>query len=71
LTLVANAEAADVVAVVSSTSAITTLSNAQVTDIFLGKVDRFTGRGQPPKAAAIGYIERSSVDGSVKILVQP
>lgn len=32
---------ADVVAVVSSTSAITTLSKAQVTDIFLGKVSRF------------------------------
>ena len=33
--------AADVVVIVSSTSAITTLSRAQVTDIFLGKVSRF------------------------------
>jgi ABC-type phosphate transport system substrate-binding protein len=32
---------ADVVAVVSSTSAVTTLSKDQVTDIFLGKVSRF------------------------------
>ena len=46
----------------------------------------FTGRGKPPKAVAnnivartliaaspqtIGYIERASVDGSVKILQQP
>lgn len=46
----------------------------------------FTGRGQPPKAVsnsvevrkliaanpqAIGYIERSAVDASVKVLVQP
>lgn len=46
----------------------------------------FTGRGQPPMAAsnsaevrkliagnphAIGYIERSAVDSSVKVLVQP
>jgi len=46
----------------------------------------FTGRGQPPKAVAssievrkllaanpqaIGYIERSAVDSSVKILTQP
>jgi ABC-type phosphate transport system substrate-binding protein len=119
---------ADVVAVVSSTSAVTTLSKAQVTDIFLGKVSRFpdgtpalpidhaegsqardefyvtyagkspaqikshwskiifTGRGQPPQAVsndieirkliaanphAISYIERSAVDGSVKVLLQP
>jgi hypothetical protein len=41
LTLVVNTVTADVVAVVSSTSAITSLSNAQVTDIFLGKVSRF------------------------------
>jgi ABC-type phosphate transport system substrate-binding protein len=41
LTLVANTVTADVVAVVSSTSTITILSNAQVTDIFLGKVNRF------------------------------
>jgi ABC-type phosphate transport system substrate-binding protein len=46
----------------------------------------FTGRGQPPKSVpnsaevkkliaanprAIGYIERSEVDGTVKVLVQP
>jgi ABC-type phosphate transport system substrate-binding protein len=128
LTLVVNSVTADVVAVVSSTSTITSLSNAQVTDIFLGKVNRFpngtlaipidqvegslardefyanfankspaqikslwakiifTGRGQPPKAVssstevkqllatnpqAIGYMERSSVDNSVKILAHP
>jgi ABC-type phosphate transport system substrate-binding protein len=128
LTLVVNTVTADVVAVVSSTSTITSLSNSQVTDIFLGKVNRFpngtlavpidqaegsqardefyatfagkspaqvkslwakiifTGRGQPPKAVpnsievrkllaantqAIGYIERSAVDSSVKVLVQP
>ncbi len=118
---------ADVVAVVSSNSAIATLNKAQVTDIFLGKVSRFpngaqavpidqeegspardefytayagksaaqmkshwakimfTGRGQPPKTAsnsvkvktiiaanpqAIGYIERSAVDGSVKVVAE-
>jgi ABC-type phosphate transport system substrate-binding protein len=128
LTLVVNTVMADVVAVVSSTSAITTLSKAQVTDIFLGKVNRFpngalavpidqaegsqereefyvmyagkssaqvmsywakiifTGRGQPPKAVAssievrkllasnpqaISYIERSAVDSTVIVLVQP
>jgi ABC-type phosphate transport system substrate-binding protein len=128
LTLVVNSATADVVAVVSSTSTITSLSNAQVTDIFLGKVSRFpngtlavpidqvegskardefyatfaskspaqvkslwakiifTGRGQPPKAVlssievkkllaanpqAISYIERSAVDSTVKVLVQP
>ena len=128
LTLAVDTVMADAVAVVSSTSAITALSKAQVADIFLGKVNRFpngalavpidqaegspareefyvlyagkssaqvmsywakiifTGRGQPPKAAAssievrkllaanpqaIGYIERSAVDGSVKILTQP
>ena len=128
LTLAVNTVMADVVAVVSSTSAIISLSNAQVTDIFLGKVNRFpngslavpidqiegspardefyatyagksaaqvkslwakiifTGRGQPPKAVsnsnevrkllatnpqAIGYVERSSVDSTVKILTQP
>jgi ABC-type phosphate transport system substrate-binding protein len=128
LTLLVKTVTADVVAVVSSTSTITSLSNAQVTDIFLGKVSRFpngtlavpidqvegsaardefyatiagkspaqikslwakiifTGRGQPPKSVsnsievrkllaanpqAIGYIERSSVDSSVKILAQP
>ena len=128
LTLAVSSVMADVVAVVSSTSPITSLSKAQVTDIFLCKVNRFpngalavpideaegspareefyvlyagkssaqvmsywakiifTGRGQPPKAVAsslevrkllaanpqaIGYIERSSVDSSVKILSQP
>jgi ABC-type phosphate transport system substrate-binding protein len=128
LALLVDTVTADVVAVVSSTSTITSLSNAQVTDIFFGKVSRFpngtlavpidqvegspardefyatfasksaaqvkslwakiifTGRGQPPRTVAnsievrkllaanpqaIGYIERSSVDNSVKILVQP
>jgi ABC-type phosphate transport system substrate-binding protein len=128
LTLAVSSVMADVVAVVSSTSPITSLSKAQVTDIFLCKVNHFpngalavpidqaegspareefyvlyagkssaqvmsywakiifTGRGQPPKAVAgslevrklltgnpqaIGYIERSSVDSSVKILSQP
>jgi ABC-type phosphate transport system substrate-binding protein len=126
--LAVNTVTAEVVVVVSSTSKITGLSNAQVTDVFLGKVNRFpngtlavpidqvegspvrdefyatfagkspaqvkslwakiifTGRGQPPKAVsnsievrkllaanpqAIGYIERSSVDNTVKILAQP
>ena len=116
---------ADVVAVVSSKSAITALSIDQVADIFLGRLshfpngalavpidlndgslerDRFyakvarktpaqiksywskiifTGRGQPPKTvpsdadmkkyiaanvAAIGYIEESMVDASVRVL---
>jgi ABC-type phosphate transport system substrate-binding protein len=128
LSLSAGAAGADVVTVVSSTSAVASLSKAQVTEIFLGKVSRFpdgaqavpidqeegssardefylayagksaaqmkshwakiifTGRGQPPKSVsnsvdvrkliaanpqAIGYIERSAVDGSVKVLVQP
>jgi ABC-type phosphate transport system substrate-binding protein len=128
LSLAARPVAADVVAVVSSASALTTLSKAQVADIFLGKVSRFpdgtpalpidhaegsperdefyvtyagkspaqvkshwakiifTGRGQPPKAAsndseirkliaanprAISYVERSAVDSSVKVLLQP
>jgi ABC-type phosphate transport system substrate-binding protein len=128
VSLAAGSAMADVVAVVSSTSAVTSLSKAQVTDIFLGKVGRFpsgaqavpidqeegspardefylayagksaaqikshwakiifTGRGQPPKTAsnsvevrkliaanpqAIGYIERSAIDSSVKVLVQP
>jgi hypothetical protein len=116
---------ADVVAVVSSKSAITTLSANQVADIFLGRMSRFpngalavpidlndgsverdrfyakiagktpaqiksywskiifTGRGQPPKTvptdldmkkyiatnvAAIGYIDESMVDASVRVL---
>jgi hypothetical protein len=41
LTLVVNTVTADVVAVVSAASTITSLSNTQVTDIFLGKVNRF------------------------------
>jgi ABC-type phosphate transport system substrate-binding protein len=126
LSLLATSAVADVVAVVSSTSPITSLTTTQVADIFLGKVSRFpngalaipidqargsqireefyasyagkssaqilsywakiifTGRGQPPKAAAsttevrkllaenpqaIGYIERSEVDGTVRVLV--
>ncbi len=126
--LMANPATADVVAVVSSTSAVKPLTKAQVTDIFFGKVSRFpdgtqaipidqadgspardefyamytgkspaqvkaiwakiifTGRGQPPKIIpndvalkkriaadpqAIGYIERSAVDGSVKVVLQP
>jgi hypothetical protein len=116
---------ADVVAVVSSKSAVTSLSANQVADIFLGRMSRFpngavavpvdlndgsverdrfyskiagkspaqiksywskiifTGRGQPPKTvptdldmkkyiaanvAAIGYIEESMVDASVRVL---
>jgi ABC-type phosphate transport system substrate-binding protein len=116
---------ADVVAVVSSKSVITTLSMSQLTDIFLGRSTRFpngtqavaldqeegsvardefyrkiagksaaqmkaywskiifTGRGQPPNevsssaemkkrigenTAAIGYIELSMVDASVRVL---
>jgi ABC-type phosphate transport system substrate-binding protein len=117
---------ADVVAVVSAKSAVTTLTVTQLTDIFLGKVSRFpngaqavpmdqlegsvvrdefyakfagksaaqikafwskiifTGRGQPPKEvadgiemkkrvsqnrAAIGYIDRSLVDDSVRVVL--
>jgi ABC-type phosphate transport system substrate-binding protein len=119
---------ADVVAVVSAKSPINALSKTQVTDIFLGRANRFpdgtpavpidqsegtaahaefyasfagrtsaqvkaywsriifTGRGQPPKAVsndsevkqllandprAIGYIDRSAVDSSVKVLSTP
>jgi ABC-type phosphate transport system substrate-binding protein len=126
--LLGGAVRADVVAVVSAKNPVTTLSKAQVTDIFLGKTARFpdgaqavpidqaegspardefyatlagkspaqikshwskiifTGRGQPPKAVSnsaevrqliaanpqiISYIERSAVDASVKILLQP
>jgi ABC-type phosphate transport system substrate-binding protein len=128
LTLAVNTATADVVAIVSSTSTVTSLSSAQVTDIFLGKVSRFpngtlavpidqaegspardefyatfankspaqvkahwtkiifTGRGQPPKSVsnsielrkliaanpqAISYIERSALDSTVKVLIQP
>jgi ABC-type phosphate transport system substrate-binding protein len=117
---------ADVVAVVSTKSPITTLSTSQVQDIFLGKTSRFpngalalpidqaegsavreefyskmagksaaqmkaywskiifTGRGQPPQEAAnsvemkkllienpaaIGYIEKNLVDGSVRVVL--
>jgi hypothetical protein len=116
---------ADVVAVVSAKSPVTTLSMSQVADIFSGKVSRFpngvqafpidqaegaavrdqfyskvagksaaqikaywskiifTGRGQPPpivsnsldmkkrvsdNPAAIGYIDRSLVDDSVRVV---
>ena len=41
LSLAVGPTRADVVAVVSSTSEVTSLSKAQVTDIFLGKVSRF------------------------------
>lgn len=127
LSLTTGAVRADVVAVVSAKSTVTTLSKNQVADIFLGKAARFpdgspavpidqaeaspvrdmfytqfigksaaqmkahwskiifTGRGKPPKAVAndieartliaanpqaIGYIERASVDSSVKVLLQ-
>jgi ABC-type phosphate transport system substrate-binding protein len=116
---------ADVVAVVSAKSQITTLSMSQVADIFFGKASRFpngvqafpvdqaegsavrdefynkvvgrtaaqikaywskiifTGRGEPPPTvsnniemkkrisenpAAIGYIDRSLVDDSVRVI---
>jgi ABC-type phosphate transport system substrate-binding protein len=116
---------ADVVAVVSSKSAITSLSRAQAADIFLGKASRFpdgvpavpidqaegsavraefyqkilgesaaqmkiywskiifTGRGEPPPTVAdseelkkrlrenpavIGYIDRSQVDETVRVV---
>jgi ABC-type phosphate transport system substrate-binding protein len=119
---------ADVVAVVSSMSQITTLTRTQVMDIFLGKRTRFpdgsaaipidqaegsaardefytrlaemspaqvksfwariifTGRGQPPKTVAtdveakrllvadpntIGYIDKSLVDSSVRVVLAP
>ena len=128
LSLAVGSARADVLVVVASTSTVTTLSKAQVTDIFLGTVSRFpngtqaipidqadgspardefyatytgkspaqvkshwakvifTGRGQPPKAVpsnvevrqliaanpqAIGYIERSVVDSTVRIVLQP
>jgi ABC-type phosphate transport system substrate-binding protein len=121
----AAASADDVVAVVSSKSAITSLKANQVADIFLGKTSRFpdgseavpidqveesparerfyatftgkspaqvkahwskiifTGRGQPPRQVAnseearklvaanpkaIGYIDASLVDDSVRVL---
>jgi ABC-type phosphate transport system substrate-binding protein len=57
LSLTAGLASADVVAVVASTSAITMLSKAQVTDIFLGKVSRFPNGTQ---AAPIDQEEGSS-----------
>jgi ABC-type phosphate transport system substrate-binding protein len=126
LSLALGSARADVVVVVSSTSTVTTLSKAQVSDIFLGTVSRFpngtqaipidqadgspardefyatyagkspaqvkshwakvifTGRGQLPKTVptnaearqtiaanpqAIGYIERSAVDDTVKVVL--
>ena len=123
-----SAVSADVVAVVSSKSPITTLSKNQVMNIFLGKTTRFpdgssavpidqtegsaardefytriadmsaaqvkafwskiifTGRGQPPKTVAngveakkvllgnpnaIGYIDQSLVDSSVRVVLAP
>jgi ABC-type phosphate transport system substrate-binding protein len=122
------AVSADVVAVVSSKSPITTLNKSQVTDIFMGKRTRFpdgssavpidqsegsaardafyariadmspaqvkafwskaifTGRGQPPRTVAtsleakkalvanpnaIGYIDQSLVDSSVRVVLTP
>ena len=122
----AQAKDADVVAVVSARSPVTSLSADQVADIFLGRTSRFpdgspavpidlseespererfyasftgkssaqvkahwskiifTGRGQPPKQVpsgaeakrmiadnpnAIGYIDQSLVDASVRVLV--
>jgi ABC-type phosphate transport system substrate-binding protein len=126
--LLGGAVRADVVAVVSTKNPLTSLTKAEVADIFLGKAVRFpdgtlavpidqeegspardefyatftgkspaqikshwtkiifTGRGQPPRAVsnstevrqliaanpqAISYIERSAVDSTVKVLVQP
>ena len=123
--LALQAQAQEVVAVVSSKSPVTALDSAQVADIFLGKTTRFpdgspatpidlneesalrerfytqytgkspaqvkahwakiifTGRGQPPRQAlstaeakkliaenpnAIGYIDASQVDNSVRVL---
>ena len=43
LGLTAGAAVADVVAVVSSKSAITTLSKTQIADIFMGRVSHFPG----------------------------
>ena len=128
LCLIAGSVRADVVALISSKSALTTLSKIEITDIFLGRSARFpdgsravpidlregatlrdefyakiagksadqikahwskiifTGRGQPPRTVsnseeakklieatpgAICYIERNSIDASVKILSQP
>jgi ABC-type phosphate transport system substrate-binding protein len=56
LCLAGSVAIADVVPIVSSTSAITTLSKTQVTDIFLGKVSRFPDGTQ---AIPIDQAERS------------
>ena len=126
LSLTSGVAFADVVVVVSAKSPVAALSNAQVTDIFLGKtihfpdggpavaIDQaegssvrdefydkvvgksaaqikaywskiiFTGRGQPPPSvsnsiemmkrisanpAAIGYIDRSVINDSVKVVL--
>ena len=125
LSFASTSATADVVAVVSSKSAITALSKPQLTDIFLGRVSRFpnggqvvpldqaegsaarerfytkvagrtaaqmkaywskiifTGRGQPPtevsdgvelkkrlaaNVEAIGYMDESLVDDSVRVI---
>ncbi|MFY9328910.1 MAG: phosphate ABC transporter substrate-binding protein [Georgfuchsia sp.] len=125
LSLCAASAMAEVVAVVSTRSSLTTLTKNQVTDIFLGKTSRFpdgsqaipidqvegsaardefyaavagksaaqikaywskiifTCRGSPPREmqnnsevkkflgenlAAIGYIDKSELDSSVKVL---
>jgi hypothetical protein len=123
-----SAVSADVVAVVSAKSSVTTLTKTQVIDLFLGKRTRFsdgsdalpidqlegsaardefytrfaamtpaqvkafwskiifTGRGQPPRMAstalelkklllaspnAIGYMDQSLVDSSVRVVLAP
>jgi hypothetical protein len=128
LTLACSTASADVVAVVSAKSPITTLTKIQVADLFLGRSIRFpggspavaidqregaaardefyatftnksavqmraywskiifTGRGLPPQAVsddaeikklltenpqAIAYLERSAVDGTVRVVAQP
>jgi ABC-type phosphate transport system substrate-binding protein len=128
LALSMGAARADVVAVVSSKSALNTLSKNQLADIFLGKTHQFpdgtpavpidqeegsptrdefyavftgqspaqmkahwskvifTGRGKPPRTASdstevkkaiaanprsISYIDRSALDSTVKVLLQP
>jgi ABC-type phosphate transport system substrate-binding protein len=57
LNLASHSARADVVAIVSSKSAITTLSKSQTTDIFLGRVNRFPS-GLP--AVAIDQAEGSA-----------
>ena len=58
LSLAAGAASADVVAVVSASSPIMSLSKSQVTDIFLGRVSRFPDGSQ---AVPIDQVEGSSV----------